>query len=136
MTNVIAFLGALFFCANAFGQCDTISSVCDKHLTDEFISDGQSYWALVHDKEVAEFRTTLFGGNTYRIAACTGFSDGNLIFDVYDKERNLLFSSADHDNAPYWDFKVKNTLDCIIEARLDLSEVSSGCAVLLVGFKQ
>jgi hypothetical protein len=42
----------------------------------------------------------------------------------------------DYDNAPYWDFKVESTLDVRIEVRLDPNKKSSGCAVLLIGFKQ
>jgi hypothetical protein len=79
---------------------------------------------------------SLFGGNTYRIAAGSGEKDNNLIFRIYDKEKNLLYSNSDYSNAAYWDFVVESTIDCTIEAQLDLNKVDSGCAVLLVGFKQ
>ena len=52
---------------------------------------------------------------------------------MYDKERNLLFTNEDHDNDPYWDLAVTNTLDVTIEGHLDNSKVGSGCAVLLMG---
>ncbi len=120
----------------SFAQCDTIASLCDKHITSEYISDGQNYRSLLLDDEIAEFNMTLYGGNTYRFAGCSGLADGNLIFSVYDKERNLLFTNEEYSNAPYWDFKITNTLDCIIEANLDPNSLASGCAVLLVGFKQ
>jgi hypothetical protein len=42
----------------------------------------------------------------------------------------------DHKNAPYWDFKVESSLDVIINMRLDANKKSSGCAVMLIGFKQ
>ncbi|MDF1672002.1 MAG: hypothetical protein P1U41_00725 [Vicingaceae bacterium] len=120
----------------SYAQCDTIASLCDKHITSEYISDGQNYRSLLLDDEIAEFNMTLYGGNTYRFAGCSGLADGNLIFSVYDKERNLLFTNEEYSNAPYWDFKITNTLDCIIEANLDPNSLASGCAVLLVGFKQ
>ncbi|PCJ28335.1 MAG: hypothetical protein COA97_01515 [Flavobacteriales bacterium] len=120
----------------SFAQCDTIASLCDRHITSNFISDGQDYRSLLLDDEIAEFNMTLYGGSTYRFAACSGLSDGNLIFSVYDKERNLLFTNKDYANSPYWDFEITNTLDCIIEAHLDPNNLASGCAVLLVGFKQ
>jgi len=120
----------------SFAQCDTIASLCDKHISSEFISDGQNYRSLLLDDEIAEFNMTLYGGNTYRFAACSGLADGNLIFSVYDKERNLLFTNSEYATAPYWDFKITNTLDCIIEANLNPDNLASGCAVLLVGFKQ
>lgn len=121
----------------ASAQCDTVASLCNKHLTKQFISDGQQYRALLlNSDETAEFRTTFYGNTTYRIAACSGMTDGNLVFYVYDKDRHLLFTNNEHKNAPYWDFKINSTLDCTIEAKLDASHQGSGCAVLLIGFKQ
>lgn len=116
---------------------DTIAIQCAKHLENQFISDGQQYRALLMNAdETAEFHTTLYGGTLYRIAACSGLSDGNLIFSVYDSERNLLFTNSEFKNAPFWDFKITNTLDCVIEAKLSGGAQGSGRAVLLIGFKQ
>ena len=120
----------------SFAQCDTIASLCEKNITASFISDGQDYRSLLLDDEIAEFNMTLYGGSTYRFAACSGLTDGNLLFSVYDKDRELLFTNKDYSNSSYWDFKITNTLDCIIEAQLDPGSLASGCAVLLVGFKQ
>lgn len=128
---------ALAFTKNASAQCDTVASLCGKHLTAQFISDGQQYRALLlNSEETAEFRTTFYGNTTYRIAACSGMSDGNLVFYVYDKDNHLLFTNSEYKNAPYWDFKITSTLDCRIEAKLDANHTGSGCAVLLIGFKQ
>jgi len=139
MNNKFLFALPIFlivlFSSNSFAQCDTITSICKKHLSSKFLSDGQSYRALLVNQEVAEFHSTLFGGTTYRFAACSGTSDGNLIFSVFDKERNLLFTNSEYKNAPYWDFKVTSSLDCIIETQLNVKTSSSGCSVLLIGFK-
>jgi hypothetical protein len=128
-------IGLITYTAS-FAQCDSIASLCDQHITSSFISDGQDYRSLLLGDEMAEFNMTLYGGSTYRFAACSGLTDGNLLFSVYDKERNLLFTNIDYENAAYWDFKITNTLDCMIEAQLDPNISASGCAVLLVGFKQ
>ena len=119
-------------------QCDTIANICAKHIISTFISDGQQYRSLLlNSEEYAEFHTTFFGETTYRLAACSGTSDGNLIFSIYDQDRHLLFTNREHSNAPYWDFKVKSTLETIIEAQLDVNRnAGSGCAVILIGFKQ
>ncbi len=117
---------------------DTVANACAKHLEKQFISDGQQYRALLmNTDETAEFHTTLYGGSVYRIAACSGLSDGNLVFTIYDSERNLLYTNKDYKNSPWWDFKISNTLDCIIEAKLNgEGGQSSGRAVILIGFKQ
>lgn len=119
-------------------QCDSIANLCSKHIIAQFISDGQSYRSLLlNSEETAEFHTTFFGETTYRLAACSGKSDGNLIFNIYDQDRHLLFTNKNYSNAPYWDFKIKSTLECTIEAQLDPSKnAGSGCAVILIGFKQ
>jgi hypothetical protein len=129
------FIGIILFNVS-YGQCDTIANVCVKHIGNEYISDGQLYRALLYDDQIAEFNTTFYGGSTYRLAACSGFEDGNLIYSVFDEKRNLLFTNSDFDNAPYWDFKVNATMQVIIEARLDLNKLNSGCAVMLIGFEQ
>ncbi len=126
---------AVPFKSNA--QCDTIANLCAKHIIASFISDGQQYRALLlNPEETAEFKTTFFGETVYRIAGCSGLSDGNLVFSIFDQERNILFTNKDFKNAPYWDFKVKSTVEVTIEAKLDPSNNGSGCAVLLIGFKQ
>ncbi len=118
-------------------QCDTIANACARHMAQQFLSDGQEYRALLmNNEETAEFHSTFYGGTVYRVVACSGKGDGNLIFSVFDSERNLLFTNSDFKNAPYWDFKVNATLDCIIEARLGSENQGSGCAVILIGFKQ
>lgn len=117
-------------------QCDGTAAKCAQHISEQYISDGQSYRALLNGPDIAEFRTTLFGGNTYRVAACTGETDGAITFRLYDQDRNLLFTSADFGNSPYWDFALESTMLVTIEASLDETRVPSGCAVLVIGFKK
>jgi hypothetical protein len=135
---ILSFVAAGSFLNKANAQCDSIANICAKHIISTFISDGQQYRALLlNSEETAEFRSTFFGETTYRIAACSGTSDGNLIFNIYDQDRNLIFTNRKQKNAPYWDFKVKSTIETIIEAQLDANRnPGSGCAVILIGFKQ
>lgn len=134
--QTITLVAGLALAGGATAQCDTIASICERHITSEYIPDGQFYRALLRADEMAEFNLTLFGGTTYRVAACSGTSDGNLIFSVYDKDRNLLYSNKEYNNDPYWDLVVANTLDVTINAELDPGKANSGCAVLLIGFKK
>jgi len=126
----------LFLVNKTQAQNEEIRKLCTKHLVPPYISDGQQYKALLNGDEIAEFHTTFYGGSTYRIIACSGTAEGNLLFSVYDKERNLLYTNKDYDNSPYWDLKFTSTVDCIIEAELDQKNVSSGFAILMIGFKQ
>ncbi|GAB5538010.1 MAG: hypothetical protein Salg2KO_01130 [Salibacteraceae bacterium] len=133
------FLAILLISASAVSgvaQCDITADVCQKHITDDFLSDGQHYRALLLTDQVAEFNATLYGGTTYRISACSGTQDGNLLFRVFDRERNLIFRNVEHRNAPYWDFQLESSMDVVIEAELDPIAGNSGCAVMLVGFKR
>lgn len=137
--TIVLFLFAALLSGNkARGQCDTIANICAKHIISSFVSDGQQYRSLLMNaEEYAEFNTTFFGETTYRLAACSGTADGNLIFRIFDRERHLLFTNQNQANAPYWDFKVKSSLEVVIEAQLDGNRnAGSGCAVILIGFKQ
>ena len=134
----ILFLGSV---SQAQVTCDSIAGIAGSYLNSGtensiFISDGQVYRAFLQDEEAAEFNTTFFGGSTYRIAVSAGQREDYVIFEIWDEQDMLLFSNVDQSNAPYWDFKITNTLDCIIEANLNPNNSASGCAVLLVGFKQ
>lgn len=136
--NALFLFAALVLASQfSYAQCDTIANTCAKHMARQFLSDGQEYRALLlNSDETAEFHTTFYGGTIYRVVACSGLGDGNLVFSVFDNDRNLIFTNSDYKNSPYWDFKVNSTLDCIIEARLGSESQGSGCAVVLIGFKQ
>ncbi len=135
-------LVSLFVNASFAQECDSLTSICyeylkiDKKNNKTFISDGQVYEAFVDVEQTAEFKVTLFGGSFYRIATTAGIRDNYVIFNVYDKDRNLLFTNEDYDNKPYWDFKIENTMDCFVEARIDIDKKVSGCLVVLLGFQR
>ena len=131
----MAILIALMMPRNASAQADTLLNFCARHFPSSYISEGQVYQTPISSDETAEFHVTFYGGSTYRLAACSVLKDGDLVFTVYDSERNELFCSADHKNAPYWDFKFGSTVDCRIEARLGDKAPESGFAILLIGFK-
>ncbi len=133
---ILLMVVAVCFTTIVNAQVDSTIRLCEKHLKLPFISDGQSYTAFLNGDEVAEFSATFYGENLYRMVTASGTAEGNVVFSVYDKQRNLLFTNADYQNAAYWDFKFENSLDCIIEARLDSKVLSSGFVVLLIGFKQ
>jgi hypothetical protein len=82
---------------NAQGLCAPIADRCERHITAQYIPDGQFYRALLQGDEVAEFDLTLFGGSTYRVAACSGdFGRVAPVQSVLDKDRNVLFTNKEH----------------------------------------
>jgi len=126
---------------NAQTHCDSLNYIVKGYINNiesehMFISDGQVYKTFIHEDEVAEFKTTLYGGMTYRIAGSAGNDDNYLIFEIEDQDRNALFSNENYANAPYWDFKIENTIDCYIKARLDLNKKISGCTLIMIGFER
>jgi len=133
--NCIITLAILLVTNTAIGQADTLLNFCAGNLTTEYISDGQQYISLLNGDEIAEFRATFYSGSVYRITGCSGLANGNLVFSVYDTQRNKIFSNRDYKNTPYWDFKFTSTMECIIEAQLDPSGPQSGLAIMLIGFK-
>ncbi len=132
----IVIICALLINNKVVAQADVVLNLCTQHLQSPYISDGQEYKTLLSGEDVAEFHTTFYGGTTYRIVGNTGTEEGNLIFTVYDKNRNVLFSNDDYNNSSYWDLKFNSTVDCIIEARLNNEKVTSGYVLMLIGFKQ
>ena len=120
-------------------KCDTLGAILEGIITQDeasFYSDGQSYKYFLGQDETTEIVTTFYEGSTYRIATSAGLEDNYMVFDVLDEERNVLFSNASYANAPYWDFNVENTIECIIEARLDPNKKLNGCAQLIIAFKK
>ena len=101
-----------------------------------FLTDGQSYKYFLGEDETSEIITTLYEGITYRIATTAGLEDNYMIFELLDEQRNLLFSNVNHNNAPYWNFKVENTIECTIEAKLDPNRKINGCAQMIIAFKK
>ena len=128
--------------SSAYAQLDVTTQLTTKHIIPPFVSDGQTYRAMVLSGQNAEFHATFFSGTTYRIAAASGSTDGNLLFSIYSYqantgERQLIFTNAAHQNAPFWDFKVNATVEIILEAKLNPSAgKDSGFAILALGFKQ
>ena len=135
MKSIITSFIFILIVSAGYSQCDEIAKTSENNFTQDFISDGQTYRALLVDDQMAEFSSIFYGETTYRISAASGKEKG-IIFNVLDENRNVLFSSADYENTNYWDFSVENTINCIIEAQLDQTVQNSGCAVLLIGFKE
>lgn len=146
LVRLLGLFVAIGFASTSYSQitCDSIASVANSYLHTEndkiqnrvFISDGQVYRAFLDEDQTAEFEVTFYGNSTYRISTSAGTEDNFVIFEIYDLERNLLFSNYDYANSPYWDFEIENTIDCTIEVKLDMNKKLSGCVRMMIGFEK
>jgi hypothetical protein len=135
---LIAFLSFGSIAAASAQDCESLVKICEgilKGKNNNFVSDGQVYTAFL-DRETAEFKTTFYGGSTYRIAATAGTDDTYVIFTVTDLEGNQIFSNKNYKNSSYWDFKVPTTIPVVIKTELDMDKKVTGCAVMMIGFKR
>lgn len=108
---------------------------CKSQISSNFILNSQPLQAFLTGDEVAEFKTTFLSGSIYRISACSA-SEEPILFSLYDINHNLLYSNSDHQNAKYWDFKMEGSMECIIEAKLNNTQKTSGMALLYIGFQK
>lgn len=133
LTIAIIFILGLFAPSPINSQKDKIED-CSHLIKTPFISNGQPLRAFLTGDEVAEFHTTFLNGSMYRLAACSA-NNQPIIFSVYDTSRNLLFTNDEYNKANVWDFKIAGSLECIIEAKLDNTQSTSGMALMYIGFK-
>lgn len=135
--SAISTLLVLLAAEIAAGQSQTLAERCAMHQSEAFVSDGQEHIAPLKPK--AEFRTTFFGHNTYRLAVCSTVPNAKLVMSVYDTDKNLLFCNRQYDYSPYWDFSFTSTVTCIvlieIEKNAQTPIPSSATAMLSISFK-
>ena len=133
--TVVLFFAFLGLNQKAEAQITQLQHICSLYFSPEYISDGQEYFAQLEPNRKVEFRTPFFGDNTYRIVACTNLTNSDLIFSVYDTEKNLLFSNADYNLSPYWDFRFTSTVTCIIQIDVRSQKFTPGFVMMLIGYK-
>jgi hypothetical protein len=133
LTFIFSFIGTALYSQS----CDSLYTIVKNYMNTDnnkvFVSDGQSYTTFLTNEQ-AEFKTTLYGGSLYRIAASAGTKKNYVIFTIKDLEGNVLFTNKNYYNSPYWDFEVENTLPVTIETKLDQELKLTGCAIMLIGF--
>ena len=88
-----------------------------------------------------EMNLTFYAGQAYRILVCAEPILGDVAFKVFDKSRKVVFDSKQNNDPDFWDFKVKNTEQFIVQVEIPKSNSPSstppsGCVSILVGFKK
>ena len=126
---------SLIITTKSFAQITQLQHICSLYFSPEYISDGQEYFAQLKPDQRIEFQTTFFGENTYRIVACTNLRGTDVVFSVFDTEKNLLFTNANHDYSPYWDFRFTSTVTCIVQVDVRGRKFVPGYVMMLIGYK-
>ena len=121
--------------SNLFAQSSDFTKDCEHYLQLPFISDGHDYSLEINKDKTGEFKTTFYGGSTYRIISCSNLPQGKVIFTLFDTEKNRLFSNKDFNHTPYWDFVFRSTIDCIIEVKFESEIVNKANINLIIAFK-
>lgn len=109
--------------------------LCDNYMNDGFISDGQYYLQTLQKDEVKKTKITLMGGNIYRIAACAE-NTKQLQFSIVDVQGNVLYTNTKFEYAPYWDFEIKETIECTITITNNDTTIPKDKSILIIGYKR
>ena len=122
-------------------QCKSFTKKNCIPKLDPYVYNGQLNSAVLSEGDVAELLLTFYGGQDYRIQVCGHPALGNIQFQVFDTENNILFDNAENDYTKAWDFKSNSTQQLIVRVTVpqenNRSEmVQSGCVSILVGFKE
>lgn len=135
---ILIFILQFFVLHGVYSQNSTSNSLtdCDALLSSEYISSGQEYFAELDKNNKATFHATFFADSKYRIVGCTSIQNHKLIMEVYDTDKNLLFSNKNHDYIQYWDLVFTSTVECIIELKIDSDKHIKKPVKLLIGFNE
>jgi|GEM_PF-484008 len=135
---ILFFLIQIFVLQGLYSQDSTPNSLadCEVLLSSEYISSGQEYFADLDKNNKATFHVTFFADSKYRIVGCTSIQNYKLIMEVFDTDKNLLFSNKNHDYIHYWNLVFTSTVECIIELKIDSDKHIKKPVKLLIGFNE
>ncbi len=106
-----------------------------------FTQNGQMNTSTLSSGQKTSLNLTFYSGQDYRILVCAQEQLGDVTFKILDMQRKVVFDSQKNDYPDFWDFKVKNTQQFIVEVQVPESESTSsvlttGCVSIMVGFKK
>lgn len=145
ITKQILLLAAiLLFIVQADAQCKRYTKKYCLPSLAPFINNGKLNSAIFTPGETADLEVAFNAGKTYRILVCSQDLIGKVQFKVLDKSRKVLFESDEDETNPYWDFKVTNTQQLIIQIKVPEMDdqrnklaqfTPNGCVSILIGVK-
>jgi len=139
---VLIAIGILTFTSTAINaQCSAFTKKKCMPKIQPFQQSGQINTSTMSAGQKTSLNITFYSGQDYRILVCGQPQLGELAFRVMDTNRKVVFDSRKNDYPDFWDFKVKNTQQFIVEVQVPESEstssvLPSGCVSIMVGFKK
>ena len=127
--------------APGIAQCNTfVKKKCLPKIS-PFQQNGQATTSTLAAGQKTSLNLTFYSGQDYRIVVSGEPVLGDLTFKVLDMQHKVVFDSQKNDSPDFWDFKVKNTEQFIVEVQVPESESASsvlptGCVSIIVGFKK
>lgn len=130
-----------FSTTSAIAQCNTfVKKKCMPKIS-PFTQNGQMNTSTLSSGQKTSLNLTFYSGQDYRVLVCAQEELGDVTFKVMDLKHKIIFDSEKNDRPDFWDFKVKNTQQFIVEVQVPESEstssvLPSGCVSIMVGFKK
>ncbi len=140
--KTIIAIGILVFSTSlANAQCNTFLKKKCMPKIQPFTLNGEVNTSTLSSGQKTSLNLTFYSGQDYRIVVCGQEQLGELTFKVMDTDKKVVFDSQKNDSPDFWDFKVKNTQQFIVEVQVPESEstssaLPSGCVSIMVGFKK
>lgn len=140
--KAIVAIGIVAFSTSAVNaQCSTFLKKKCMPKIQPFTLNGQVNTSTLSSGQKTALNLTFYSGQDYRIVVCGQPQLGDLSFKVLDMNKKVVFDSKKNDYPDFWDFKVKNTQQFIVEVQVPESEstssvLPSGCVSIMVGFKK
>lgn len=138
---IVAISIVAFSTLAANAQCSTFLKKKCMPKIQPFQLNGQVNTSTLSSGQKTSLNLTFYSGQDYRIVVCGQPQLGDLSFKVMDTNKKVVFDSQKNDSPDFWDFKVKNTQQFIVEVQVPESESTSsvlptGCVSIMVGFKK
>ena len=138
---IVAISIVAFSTLAANAQCSTFLKKKCMPKIQPFQLNGQVNTSTLSSGQKTSLNLTFYSGQDYRIVVCGQPQLGDLSFKVMDMNKKVVFDSRKNDSPDFWDFKVKNTQQFVVEVQVPESEstssvLPSGCVSIMVGFKK
>ncbi len=136
-----SFLIALLFAFSVYSaksQCEEFAQSECKSELGNYLHDGNYNATTLTQGQHIELVKTFYSGLNHRIVVCATNELPDILFEVFDGDRNLVFSNKNEDYTMMWDFAVETSQQLIVSITVPISSdekfAKSGCTAVLLGF--